>query len=82
MNRPRDLRQRGAIRGEAVPLVVWCNVPIADGIAKQPREWRRAAAWLRKVADWWEFLADQQEMRESRPVRRRLWVCEAKEEGR
>ena len=44
--------------------VVWCNVPIADGIARQPREWRRAAAWLRRVADWWEFLADQQEAKE------------------
>ena len=44
--------------------MVWCNVPIADGIARQPREWRRAAAWLRRVADWWEFLADQQEAKE------------------
>jgi hypothetical protein len=39
------------------------EVPIADGIDKQPREWRRAADWLRQVADWWEWLADQQERR-------------------
>ena len=70
------------IRGEVVTLWMWCNVPIADGIARQPREWRRAAAWLRRVADWWDWLADEQEMRQTRPVRRRLWVCEAKEEGR
>jgi hypothetical protein len=81
MNRPRDLRHRGSIRGEVVPLWMWCNVPIADGIARQPREWRRAAAWLRRVADWWEFLADQQEMKQTRPLRRRLIVC-VKEEGR
>ena len=81
MKRPRDLRHRGSIRGEVVPLWMWCNVPIADGIASQPREWRRAAAWLRKVADWWEFLADQQDMKQTRQLRRRLWVC-VKEEGR
>jgi hypothetical protein len=39
------------------------EVPIATRITGQPREWRRAAAWLRQVADWWEFLADQQERR-------------------
>ena len=81
MKRPRDLRQRGLISGEVVPLWMWCNVPIADGIARQPREWRRAAAWLRKVADWWDHLADQQEMKQTRPIRRRLIVCQ-KEEGR
>ena len=61
MKRPRDLRHRGAIRGEAQPLEVSVEVPIADGIDRQPREWRRAAAWLRQVADWWDFLADKQE---------------------
>lgn len=64
MRRPRDLRHRGAIRGEATALDVWVDVPIANGIASQPREWRRAAAWLRKVADWWDWLADQQEAKE------------------
>ena len=64
MKRPRDLRHRGSIRGEAQPLEVSLEVPIADGIARQPREWRRAAAWLRRVADWWEWLADQQEAKE------------------
>ena len=64
MKRPRDLRHLGSIRGEVVTLWMWCNVPIADGIAKQPREWRRAAAWLRRVADWWDWLADQQEAKE------------------
>ena len=63
VKRPRDLRHRRAIRGEVVPLWVWCNVPIAARITGQPREWRRAAAWLRKVADWWDWLADQQERR-------------------
>ena len=82
MRRPRDLRHRRATLGEAQPLEVWLWVPIAVNVASQPREWRRAAAWLRKVADWWEFLADQQEMRQTPPIRRRLWVCEAKEEGR
>lgn len=81
MKRPRELRHRRAIRGEVVPMWMWCNVPIADGIARQPREWRRAAAWLRRVADWWDWLADEQEMKETPPVRRRLWVCE-REEGR
>lgn len=64
MKRPRDLRHRGAIRGEAQPLEVSLEVPIANGIARQPREWRRAAAWLRRVADWWEWLADQQDKKE------------------
>jgi hypothetical protein len=61
MKRPRDLRHRGSIRGEAQPLEASVEVPIANGIKNQPREWRRAAAWLRQVADWWDFLADQQE---------------------
>jgi hypothetical protein len=61
MQRPRDLRHRGSIRGEAQPLEASVEVPIADGIKGQPREWRKAAKWLRQVADWWEFLADQQE---------------------
>jgi hypothetical protein len=64
MKRPRDLRHRRMIRGEVVPMWMWCNVPIASSIARQPREWRRAAAWLRRVADWWEFLADQQAAKE------------------
>ena len=61
MKRPRDLRHRGSIRGEAQPLEASVEVPIADGIKGQPREWQRAAAWLRRVADWWDFLADQEE---------------------
>jgi hypothetical protein len=61
MKRPRDLRHRGSIRGEAQPLEASVEVPIANRITGQPREWRRAAAWLRQVADWWDFLADQQE---------------------
>ena len=81
MKRPRDLRHRGSIRGEAQPMEASVEVPIGNGIARQPREWRRAAAWLRRVADWWDYLADEQEMKQSRPVRRRLWVC-VKEEGR
>ena len=81
MRRPRDLRQRHRTVGELHRLGAWIDVPIADGIASQPREWRRAAAWLRRVADWWDWLADEQEMRQTRPVRRRLIVCE-KEEGR
>jgi hypothetical protein len=39
----------------------WFEVPIATRITGQPREWRRAAAWLRQVADWWDYLADKQE---------------------
>ena len=81
MRRPRDLRHDESTIGELHRLGAWVDVPIADGIARQPREWRRAAAWLRRVADWWEFLADEQEMKQQRPWRR-LWVCEAKEEGR
>ena len=81
MRRPRDLRQRHRTVGELHRLGAWIDVPIADGIARQPREWRRAAAWLRRVADWWDYLADAQEMKQNPPVRRRLWVCE-KEEGR
>ena len=61
MKRPRDLRHRRSIRGEVVPLWMWCNVPVASRITGQPREWPRAAAWLRKVADWWDYLADKQE---------------------
>jgi hypothetical protein len=61
MKRPRDLRHRGSIRGEAQTLEASVEVPIADGIDRQPREWRRAAAWLRQVADWWDYLADKQE---------------------
>ena len=81
MKRPRDLRHDDSTIGELHRHGAWIDIPIADGIARQPREWRRAAAWLRRVADWWEFLADEQEMRQTRPVRRRLIVCE-KEEGR
>jgi hypothetical protein len=80
MNRPRDLRHRGSIRGEAQPLEASVEVPIANSITGQPREWRRAAAWLRKVADWWDCLADEQEMKQSRPIRRRLFVCERQED--
>ena len=76
MKRPRQPR-----RGNLSAWEAWIDVPVADGIARQPREWRRAAAWLRRVADWWEYLADEQEMKQQRPWRR-LWVCEAKEEGR
>jgi hypothetical protein len=79
VNRPRDLRHRGSIRGEAQPLEASVEVPIATRITGQPREWRRAAAWLRQVADWWDWLADEQEMKQSRPIRRRLFVCERKE---
>jgi hypothetical protein len=61
MKRPRDLRHRGSIRGEAQPLEASVEVPIADGIKGQPQEWRKAAKWLRQVADWWDYLADQQE---------------------
>jgi hypothetical protein len=39
----------------------WFEVPIANRITGQPREWRKAAAWLRQVADWWDYLADKQE---------------------
>ena len=81
MRRPRDLRHDESTIGELHRLGAWIDVPIADGIARQPREWRRAAAWLRKVADWWDHLADQQEMKQTRPIRRRLIVCQ-KEEGR
>lgn len=81
MRRPRDLRQRHRTLGVVLPLEASVEVPIADRITRQPREWRRAAAWLRKVADWWDWLADQQELKQTRPIRRRLWVCE-KEEGR
>jgi hypothetical protein len=63
MKRPRDLRNRGSIRGEAQPLEASVEVPIARSIDHQPREWRRAAKWLRRVADWWEWMADQQERR-------------------
>ena len=76
MKRPR---QQG--RGNVSCWEAWIEVPVASGIARQPREWRRAAAWLRRVADWWDYLADQQELKQTRPVRRRLFVCE-KEEGR
>lgn len=41
-------------------------MPIADGIKSLPREWRRAAAWLRRVTEWWDYLADQQEAKEER----------------
>ena len=77
MRRPRELRARSCICGEARSLVAWVNVPVADGIKSQPREWRRAAAWLRRVADWWDYLADQQE--QTPPLRRRLFVCFRKE---
>ena len=61
MKRPRDLRHRHRTLGELHRLGAWIDVPISGGIARQPREWRKAAKWLRRVADWWEFLADQQE---------------------
>ena len=82
MKRPCDLRHRRSIRGFACAFGADCDVPLADRITRQPREWRRAAAWLRRVADWWEWLADEQEMKQTRPLRRRLIVCERKEEGR
>jgi len=37
------------------------RLPVATHIDKQPREWRKAAKWLRQVADWWDYLADKQE---------------------
>lgn len=75
MKRPRDFRKCCSTIGDLHRLGAWIEVPIADGIARQPREWRRAAAWLRRVADWWDWLADEQEMRQTKPPRRRLWVC-------
>ena len=61
MKRPRDIRKRNRILGELHRMGAWIEVPIADGITRQPREWRRAAEWLRRVADWWDYLADKQE---------------------
>ena len=58
---------------------VWLGCPIGVAVARQPREVRRGAAWLRRVADWWDYRADQQELKLPRPIRRRLWVCEKKE---
>jgi hypothetical protein len=63
MRRPRDLLHDESIIGEIHRLGAWIDVPIATRITDQPREWRRAAAWLRQVADWWDHLADQQERR-------------------
>jgi hypothetical protein len=61
MKKPRDRMHRGLLCAAADPMDMFFRLPIASRITGQPREWRRAAAWLRKVADWWDYLADQQE---------------------
>ena len=61
MKRPRDMMHRGLLCAAADPMDMFFRLPIANSITGQPREWRRAAAWLRQVADWWDYLADQQE---------------------
>jgi len=63
VRRPRDRMHRGLLCAAADPMDMFFRLPIASRITGQPREWRRAAAWLRKVADWWEYLADKQERR-------------------
>jgi hypothetical protein len=54
MKRPRDRMHRGLLCAAADPMDMFFRLPIANRITGQPREWRRAAAWLRKVADWWD----------------------------
>jgi hypothetical protein len=80
MKRPRDRMHRGVLCAAVDPMDMFFRLPIATRITGQPREWRRAAAWLRQVADWWDCLADEQEMKQSRPIRRRLFVCERQED--
>jgi hypothetical protein len=63
MKRPRDRMHRGVLCAAVDPMDMFFRLPIANSITGQPREWRKAANWLRQVADWWEFLADQQERR-------------------
>ena len=63
MRRPRDRMHRGRLCAAVERADLFFLLPIATRITGQPREWRRAAAWLRKVADWWDWLADQQERR-------------------
>jgi len=63
MKRPRDRMHRGRLCAAADPMDMFFLLPVASRIDKQPREWRKAAAWLRQVADWWEHLADKQERR-------------------
>jgi hypothetical protein len=63
MKKPRDRMHRGVLCGAVDPMDIFFRLPIASRITGQPREWRRAAKWLRQGADWWEWLADQQERR-------------------
>jgi hypothetical protein len=54
----------------------WASIPSTVHTKNRPRDWRRAAAWLRKVADWWDYLADEEEMKRTQPRRLRLIVCD------
>ena len=63
MRRPRDRMHRGVLCAAVDPMDLFFRLPVATRIADQPREWRRAAAWLRQVADWWDYLADKRERR-------------------
>jgi hypothetical protein len=61
MKKPRDRMHRGLLCAAADPMDMFFRLPIANSITGQPREWRKAAKWLRQVADWWDYLADKQE---------------------
>lgn len=61
MRRPRDLW--ASRRRDGVQCVVdscGCESLLA-GRSPTPRQYRRVASWLRKVADWYDHLATKKE---------------------
>lgn len=60
MRRPRDLRHDPRDGAYCMADKSGCESRVA-WMSPTPRQYRRVAAWLRKVADWYEHLASKQE---------------------
>ena len=57
--KPAPIRSRGRNRSVVDNDEVWVQVPVPDRYKDWPKEYRRVAAWLRKAADWFDYLAEK-----------------------